>query len=100
MLIQRAKSKETSFFSGDGLNEKYHNGNPFSTYDADNDSWGYKNCAYEYVGAWWYGSCGTSCLNGFYYTSSSSPDFDSGIKWSAWHEYYSFRASTMMIQKN
>ena len=83
---------------GDGLAE-LHNGMEFSTWDADNDKHMISNCAEEYSGAWWYNSCGDSCLNGEYYMSSTVPDYNSGIKWSPWHKSYSFRKSTMMIQK-
>jgi len=55
-------------FSGDGkIGDAlgYHNGRKFSTYDADHDSNG-ANCARNYHGAWWYGSCHNSNLNGEY----------------------------------
>lgn len=43
----------------------YHNNRPFSTRDRDNDS-GARNCATVYGGAWWYGYCFNSNLNGKY----------------------------------
>ena len=48
----------------DALN--YHNGRQFSTYDRDNDVWG-NNCANwpSWGGAWWYGACWHSNLNGW-----------------------------------
>ena len=53
--------------AGDSL--AYHNGRRFSTRDQDNDVWS-NNCASYYWsrGAWWYGSCWTSNLNGVYST--------------------------------
>ena len=44
----------------------YHNGKMFSTYDRDNDEWG-NNCANynSWGGAWWYGACWHSNLNGW-----------------------------------
>ena len=45
----------------------YHNGRKFSTKDQDNDA-SSVNCAAqpEVQGAWWYGNCRTSNLNGVY----------------------------------
>ena len=40
-----------------------HNYWQFTTKDNDNDKWG-QNCAASYKGAWWYGACHTSNLNG------------------------------------
>ncbi|GFN90021.1 fibrinogen-related protein 3.1 [Plakobranchus ocellatus] len=47
--------------AGDSLS--YHNGRRFSTFDQDNDS-SRGHCAQSYSGAWWYGSCQHSNLNG------------------------------------
>jgi len=45
----------------------YHNGRKFSTKNQDNDI-SAVNCAADknVKGAWWYGDCGTSNLNGVY----------------------------------
>ena len=43
----------------------FQNGHPFSTRDRDNDAWD-RNCAAVYGGAWWYGGCFHSNLNGGY----------------------------------
>ena len=45
----------------------YHNGHKFSTKDQDNDV-SANNCAAQRAmqGAWWYGDCRTSNLNGVY----------------------------------
>ena len=43
----------------------YHNNRDFSTFDQDNDESG-ANCAVSYKGAWWYGACHQSNLNGPY----------------------------------
>jgi ficolin len=52
---------------GIGNSLRYHSGRPFSTYDRDNDAWG-NNCASYFHGAWWYGACHHSNLNGKYYS--------------------------------
>lgn len=46
----------------------YHNGSAFSTYDHDVDSAATVNCAWLYDGAWWYGDCFYTNLNGKYIT--------------------------------
>lgn len=52
---------------GIGNSLRYHSGRPFSTYDRDNDAWA-NNCASYFQGAWWYGACHHSNLNGKYYS--------------------------------
>jgi len=51
---------------GIGNSLRYHSGRPFSTYDRDNDAWA-NNCASYFHGAWWYGACHHSNLNGKWY---------------------------------
>jgi hypothetical protein len=48
---------------GDSLT--YHNNRLFTSKDQDNDS-NSGNCAISYTGAWWYGHCHHSNLNGKY----------------------------------
>ena len=49
--------------AGDAMKE--HNGQPFSTFDQDNDD-RYTDCAVIYKGVWWYVGCHDSNLNGQY----------------------------------
>ncbi|XP_071836673.1 microfibril-associated glycoprotein 4-like isoform X1 [Apostichopus japonicus] len=43
----------------------FHNGQPFTTQDRDNDISG-NNCAVRHAGAWWHRNCYASSLNGIY----------------------------------
>jgi len=63
----------------------YHSGFAFSTKDRDNDSADGKNCAQDYFGAWWHGSCHNSNLNGYNYNrgdlSHETSYYAKGIIW-------------------
>ncbi|CAC5377677.1 Fibrinogen-like protein 1,Angiopoietin-related protein 2,Ficolin-1 [Mytilus coruscus] len=87
-------------YSGDaGDSFTTQNGQKFTTKDRDNDPYS-GNCATLYIGAWWYGACHSSNLNGKYYYVSKSP-YAKGINWFTWHgHYYSLKSTTMMIRKN
>nr|KAF6381963.1 ficolin 3 [Pipistrellus kuhlii] len=63
--------------AGDSLS--FHNGKPFSTYDADHDTAG-GNCAVTVHGAWWYQACYHSNLNGPY-AASPAAAHQYGIDW-------------------
>ena len=78
--------------AGDGL--AYHNGHKFSTKDNDNDVAG-DTCAVIFSGAWWYGNCANSHLNGLYYStriSSGSSNF-----WATWQSIYSLKFNEMKL---
>lgn len=81
--------------AGDSLSP--HRGKPFSTRDEDNDSWR-SNCAVQYKGAWWYGSCHDSNLNGLYHLGKHSSSGD-GVNWYKWKgNNYSVKRAEMKIK--
>ena len=86
---------ETIFiFSGDSL--EYHNGKQFSTKDVDRDSRVGGNCAVRRHGAWWYGNCATSNLNGEYLARQTSRR---GVSWWTWKgSFYSLKRVEMKIK--
>lgn len=88
-----------SKFTGDvGDSLKHHNGHGFTTKDQDNDS-NSGNCAVSYKGAWWYGTCHDSNLNGQYLGGEHSSDAD-GVNWNQWKGYhYSLKATSMMLRR-
>ncbi|CAC5384513.1 Angiopoietin-related protein 6,Angiopoietin-related protein 2,Microfibril-associated glycoprotein 4,Angiopoietin-related protein 1,Fibrinogen C domain-containing protein 1 [Mytilus coruscus] len=80
-------------YSGNAGNSLgYQSGYTFYTYDRD-----YNYCANKNTGAWWYrtsGQCCLSNLNGKYNGTGQT-----GIVWSSFRNYYSLKASTMMIRR-
>ncbi|KAH3791727.1 techylectin-like protein [Dreissena polymorpha] len=70
--------------AGDDLtnttNIYYHNGQSFSTFDADNDIQS-GCCACTYGGGWWYHHCFTTNLNGKYLQRSDKVIYNRGIIW-------------------
>ncbi|XP_013418506.1 fibrinogen-like protein 1 [Lingula anatina] len=59
-----------------------HEGNKFSTYDNDNDSWSEYHCAKDWKGGWWYNNCWYVILNGPYYNETDVKY--KGISWNEW----------------
>ncbi|XP_061194798.1 ryncolin-1-like [Saccostrea echinata] len=79
--------------AGDSL--AHHNGKPFSTKDADNDS--YKtSCAVRGNAGWWFGSCDDSNLNGPYLRSAVKTD--RSINWDKFGKGFSLKYAKMMIR--
>nr|XP_006820203.1 PREDICTED: fibrinogen-like protein 1-like [Saccoglossus kowalevskii] len=84
---------------GDRMKAQHNNaldGQPFTTFDRDNDSWG-GNCAREYRGPWWYKECALSHLNSMYYPQEEG-HWD-GIVWPTWNSWYTLKSFIMKIQK-
>ena len=83
-------------YSGDaGDSLVYHNERPFTTKDKDNDMYP-NNCAEWGQGAWWYGSCVQSNLNGLYLGQGED---NRGIYWREWKSYESLKLSEMKIRR-
>ncbi|XP_038052484.1 microfibril-associated glycoprotein 4-like [Patiria miniata] len=84
--------------AGDSLD--MHNGQPFSTTDNDNDGCTLRNCAEAEKGAWWYGTCSESNLNGLYFNSPwEVPNDYRVITWASWKGYlYSLKSCSMKIR--
>ncbi|XP_052894417.1 ficolin-2-like [Anopheles moucheti] len=69
----------------------------FSTFDSDNDGWN-DNCAVSYSGAWWYGACHKSNLNGKYLRGETK-EIAMGMVWLAFRGHdYALKTSKMMIR--
>ncbi|KAI8513559.1 Fibrinogen C domain-containing protein 1 [Branchiostoma belcheri] len=81
--------------AGDSLT--YHGGRPFSTKDRDNDVYS-SSCAQEHKGAWWYGSCHHSNLNGLYHLGTHESNAD-GVFWYHWKgNKYSLKRTEMKLR--
>ncbi|XP_035671218.1 ficolin-1-like [Branchiostoma floridae] len=81
--------------AGDSLS--YHDGRPFSTKDRDNDVYS-SSCALEFKGAWWYGDCHNSNLNGLYHLGPHETGAE-GVNWKHWKgHYYSLKRTEMKIR--
>jgi len=61
--------------AGDAMIVK-HIGMMFTTFDQDNDVIA-RNCAVDYLGAWWYKDCHAANLNGEY----GNNNYGQGINW-------------------
>ncbi|VDI41720.1 Hypothetical predicted protein [Mytilus galloprovincialis] len=81
---------KTEFWLGDSL--KHHNNRPFSTKDKDSTA----DCADQYKGAWWYGTCHHANLNGLYLGNKKD---NKGMRWAHWKASQSMKTTTMMIRR-
>jgi len=74
----------------------YHSGNRFSTKDSDNDEYSSGSRAGSHHGAWWYGYCHNSNLNGEYLGQETN---SRGISWYTWkNTHYSLQQAEMKIR--
>jgi len=85
---------------GIGNSLSYHSGRPFSTYDRDNDAWA-NNCASYFHGAWWYGACHHSNLNGRYYAypGKHPNNYADGPDWMTFRGHFEGAKSVKMMFK-
>ncbi|XP_067296752.1 microfibril-associated glycoprotein 4-like [Pseudorasbora parva] len=67
--------------AGDSLT--YHNGMKFTTFDKDQDT-DVKNCAKQYLGAFWYNGCYHANPNGVYLWGEDPTIFAIGNVWFHW----------------
>ena len=71
--------------AGDSLSI-HHSGMMFSTNDEDNDITSSINCAHKYKGAWWYGLCFNSNLNGF--NTGNDATYIGAMSWRTFGGHY------------
>ena len=82
--------------SGESLSR--HKDKPFSTKDADHDTY-HASCSDRYHGAWWYTDCHDSNLNGQYYQEGEHVSYGRGISWNVWTgDYVSLKVVTMKVR--
>uniref|UniRef100_H2YFF4 Fibrinogen C-terminal domain-containing protein n=1 Tax=Ciona savignyi TaxID=51511 RepID=H2YFF4_CIOSA len=78
--------------AGDSLSS-HHNGRRFSTKDADNDIYVGANCTVLLHGAWWYGSCHHSNLNGEYLKCQTTT-----LRAASWGTFHDLKYSLKFIE--
>ncbi|XP_071962707.1 ficolin-2-like isoform X1 [Antedon mediterranea] len=82
--------------AGDSLTQ--HTNFQFSTFDQDHDTVA-SSCSVSYKGAWWYGACHSSNLNGLY-LGGQIDQYGKGVVWRHWKDYYySLKTSEMKIRR-
>ncbi|XP_077965532.1 microfibril-associated glycoprotein 4-like [Styela clava] len=74
--------------AGNSLGDAQHQRRPFTTKDADHDTYRDKNCAVTFKGAFWYGACHKTNLNGLYIKGGKA-QYAISVVWYDWkgHEY-------------
>ena len=76
-----------------------HNNKQFSTFDKDNDEYGYKHCAQLY-GPWWMDKCHNSLLTGDYSFDGTCRKYATCIHWSSLNGYFnSLKVAIMMTRR-
>lgn len=72
-----------------------HSNHMFSTWDKDQDTAAWGNCAEQFKGAWWYTECHSSNLNGRY-LNGPHESYADGVEWYAWTQHYESLTKTEM----
>uniref|UniRef100_H2Z1F4 Fibrinogen C-terminal domain-containing protein n=1 Tax=Ciona savignyi TaxID=51511 RepID=H2Z1F4_CIOSA len=90
--------KVTGYTGNAGDSLLHHSGLPFSTKDMDNDFHPLRyNCAVNNHGAWWYGGCYYSNLNGEYLKCQTTTT--RAASWRTFHgDHYSLKFIEMKIR--
>ncbi|XP_062567872.1 uncharacterized protein LOC134230101 [Saccostrea cucullata] len=91
---QKFKLTATGYSGTAGDSLAWHNGRPFSTKDADNDSSKKYACAVRGKAGWWFNSCDNSNLNGPYHKSAVKSDLS--INWDHFGKGFSLKTAKMM----
>ncbi|MCJ8748258.1 hypothetical protein PDJAM_G00162880, partial [Pangasius djambal] len=83
--------------AGDSL--AINNGQKFSTFDKDQDSYAGGNCAKSYLGGFWYQACHHANPNGIYLWGKDGTLFAIGNVWYHWKGYdYGLKYISMKIR--
>ncbi|KAF5889790.1 microfibril-associated glycoprotein 4-like [Clarias magur] len=71
---------------GGGDSMETHNGQKFSTFDKDQDSYPDSDCAKRFLGGFWYNKCHTANPNGVYLWGQDTTHYAIGNVWSTWKD--------------
>ncbi|KAK2820189.1 hypothetical protein Q5P01_023148 [Channa striata] len=93
------KLQVSGFINGGGGDAMtFHNGQKFSTFDKDQDTWP-GNCAKSFLGAFWYNNCHNANPNGVYRWGADATIFAVGVSWLQWKGHdYSLKSIAMKIR--
>ncbi|XP_077969892.1 techylectin-5B-like [Styela clava] len=91
---------EYSGNAGDALGNVQHRNMPFTTKDADHDTHKWGNCAQLFHGAFWYGTCHSTNLNGLYIHGGNNTRRGVGVTWYQWRgNFYSLKFAEMKMRE-
>ena len=100
LYVHKCSTTDATAAAVDSL--MFHNGQPFSTFDKDNDGSSVFNCADDFRSGWWFKgqTCLHSNLNGIYYEKGdfSYIDDNTGIVWTDFTGDESLKYTVMAIR--